>query len=286
MMLHVHQPRRGRPPKFSDAQIVKCMIYQVFYRIKSLRELEWRLRYDSHARTWIGLSEVPDHSTLSRRVTTIEKSSYELLFHEILHRLNPQTCITYWDSTPLRASRFDQEAQKGKGTRLGWYVGYKLHAIVSEDLLPLVWRVTPANIHDSQTGSMLGELTLFSVFRLLGDGAYDVRRLFERAAEYNIRLVTAVNVRNAQSLTSVRDPLRQQNIRYIKFGPGKKLLKKRAAIERLFAVLKMRYHLENPQMYGQRRYTRHVRWVLFTYLCDRLAEKQAGIQTVQAPWNR
>ncbi|WP_373285953.1 transposase, partial [Marinithermofilum abyssi] len=49
--------------------------------MKSLRELEWRLRYDSHARTWIGLSEVPDHSTLSRRVATIEKSSYELLFH-------------------------------------------------------------------------------------------------------------------------------------------------------------------------------------------------------------
>ena len=64
------------------------------------------------------------------------------------------------------------------------------------------------------------------------------------------------------------------------------MLKKRSAIERFFALLKVRYYPEDPQLYGKRRYIRHVRWVLFTYLCDRLVEKQAGVETDQAPWNR
>ncbi|NFO99279.1 hypothetical protein FDC62_14215, partial [Clostridium botulinum] len=36
----------------------------------------------------------------------------------------------------------------------------------------------------------------------------------------------------------------------------------------LFSILKGLYNLENPRLYGQKRYERHVKWVLLSYLID------------------
>lgn len=113
--------RRGRPIKFSDVQIVKCVIYQVFHRIRSYRELEWRLKQDHWAKRAIGIYEVPDYSTFCRRSKALEQSKCYQLFQEILLKLQPKTHICYLDSSALRASRYDRDAEKAKGTRLGWF---------------------------------------------------------------------------------------------------------------------------------------------------------------------
>jgi hypothetical protein len=284
--VETHQHHRGRPKKFSDAQILKCFVYQVFSRIRCFRELEWKLQQDHWVIRAIGLEQVPDHTTLFRRMRKIEENLYFCIYQEIIEQLEPQTRVCYWDSTALRSSRYDRDSEKGKGTRLGWYYGYKLHAIVSEDLLPLSWDVTPAGFYDNQVPYLMNHLNHYDVFFLLGDAAYDDKKLFEISEERNIHLVTEVNLRNSSSPENFKDFRRWRNWLYVDQGLGKKLLSKRSGIERLFATLKTIYGLEQPRLYGIYRYYRHILWVILVYLLCRLADKRNGFNTRKAPWNR
>jgi transposase len=279
-------PKRGRPKLYSDIQMLKCFVYQAFHRIHSFRELEWRLQHDPIARALIGLTSVPDYSTLCIRAQELESTLYDEIYQVALMVLQPKTRICFWDSTSLRASRFDSEARKGKGTRLGWYIGYKLHAILSEDRIPLAWDLTTANVYDNQLPHLLENVVQLDIFMILADAAYDDKRLFQDANELGMHLVTEVNPRRAKSLESIKNPYRQQNIRYVKSGLGKRMLRKRSAVERFFSTLKVQYHLENPRLFGHKRYRRHVMWVLFAYLCDRLVDKSTGTSSAKAPWNR
>ncbi|MBO8138240.1 MAG: transposase [Desulfotomaculum sp.] len=136
--------RRRRSQLFSDVQIMKCLVYQAFHRIVSFWELEWRLNFDPIAKALIGLEKTPDHTTLFLRAKQLESTIYESLYKIAVEFLHPDIRLCFWDSTSLRASRYDREAKRGKGTRLGWYVGYKLHAIISKDRIPLAWDVTTA----------------------------------------------------------------------------------------------------------------------------------------------
>jgi hypothetical protein len=89
------QGKRGRPAKFSNAQIVKCMVYQVFYLIRSYRELEWKLQKDHWAKRAMGLMEVPNYTTLCRRAKSLETNvCYELL-QDLLHELKPKNHVCY-----------------------------------------------------------------------------------------------------------------------------------------------------------------------------------------------
>jgi hypothetical protein len=85
--------KRGRPSVFSDLQILQCVVYQVFYQIIGFRELEWRLQLDPIARGLMGLTNVPDHSTIARRIGRLEETMYYRLFQAILSFLQPDTRI-------------------------------------------------------------------------------------------------------------------------------------------------------------------------------------------------
>ncbi|WP_278281539.1 hypothetical protein [Clostridium saccharobutylicum] len=63
------------------------------------------------------------------------------------------------DGTALRSSKYDSEAKSGKGTRLGYYKGYKLHCIaaVSAIIIPLFFDLTTANVYDNQVSDLLYE---------------------------------------------------------------------------------------------------------------------------------
>ncbi|MBA4496596.1 transposase, partial [Paenactinomyces guangxiensis] len=255
---------------------LKCLVYQVFYRIRSFRELEWKLTQDYWARRSIRLKAIPDHTTLCRRVKQMEESLYAKLYEEILTELKPKTRISFWNSTALRASRYDKDAEKRKATRLGWFFGYKLHAIVSEDLLPLVWDFTPAGFYDNQVPYLVDHLAGHNVFFLLADAAYDDKKLFSACNQIGVHLVTQVNMRNATSPSNFKEFCRRQNWLFVTRGLGKKLLPKRNGIEQLFATLKTVYGLEQPRFYGFYRYYRHVSWVILVYLFNRLVNKKLG----------
>ena len=190
------------------------------------------------------------------------------------------------DGTALRSSKYDSEAKSGKGTRLGYFKGYKLHCIatVSDTIIPLVFDLTTANVYDNQLSDLLYEAKIYNPFLILADAAYDSVEWFEIASDLKFNLLTDINMRKAKSIESFAVK-RYENALFMQSPIGLKLYKNRLKIEQLFSVLKGLYNLENPRLYGQARYERHIKWVLLAYLVDEFNKKQQGIKSRKYPWN-
>ncbi len=285
---YLHKKTKGRPRKYTDQQIVACLVYQVKNNIFSLRELEWKIKQDIHFQSIIGLEEVPDYSTLSIRLNELEKRAFYGLYNMVIFLINPSLRLCAIDSTALRSSRYDREARYGKGTRVGNYKGYKLHcaAAVDDYVVPLVFELTTANVYDNQLVELLYEVKIFNPFLTLADAAYDDENWFATAKSLDLHLLTDINMRRAESIESFTSQERYENAVHMESPIGQKHYKKRISIEQLFSILKGLYNLENPRLYGMRRYQRHIRWVLFTYLVDEAIKKQQGIFNRKYPWNR
>lgn len=280
------QNNKGRPRKYSDEQIVACMLYSVKNSIFSLRELEYRIKQDYVFQAIIQLNEVPDYSTFSLRAKILEKHIYYGVYAMFVELINPETRLCAIDGTALRSSKYDSEAKSGKGTRLGYYKGYKLHCItaVTDIIIPLSFDLTTANVYDNQLLDLLYEAKIYNPFLILADAAYDSAEWFEIASNLELNLLTDINMRKAKSIESFTDK-RYENALFLKSPIGLKLYKNRVKIEQLFSVLKGLYNLENPRLYGQSRYERHIKWVLLSYLVDEFNKKQQGIETRKYPWN-
>jgi hypothetical protein len=205
----------------------------------------------------------------------------------LIELINPESRICAIDGTALRSSKYDSEAKCGKGTRLGKYKGYKLHCIaaVTDIILPLSFSLTTANIYDNQVSELFYEVKTYNPFVILADAAYDDTTWFETAKKLSLNLLTDVNMRRAKSIESFTDELRYKNALLIESPIGKRLYKQRIKIEQLFSMLKGLYNLENPSLYGKKRYERHVKWVLLSYLIDEFNKKEQGIKSRKYPWN-
>ena len=277
---------KGRPRKYSDQQIVACMLYGVKNSIFSLRELEYRIKQDYTFKAIIQLTEVPDYSTFSLRAKALEQHLYYGVYAMLVELISPETRLCAIDGTALRSSKYDSEAKSGKGTRLGYFIGYKLHCIaaVTDIIIPLVFNVTTANVYDNQVSDLLYEAKIYNPFLILADAAYDSVKWLEIASDLKFNLLTDINMRKAKSLESFTDK-RYENALFIQSPIGLKLYKNRSKIEQLFSTLKGIYNLENPRLYGQARYERHIKWVLLAYLVDDFNKKQQGIKSRKYPWN-
>lgn len=204
----------------------------------------------------------------------------------LIESISPNTRIHAIDGTALRSSKFDGDAKKGKGTRLGFYTGYKLHciALVTDIIIPLVFDITTASIYDNQLSTLMYEGKIYNPFVILADAAYDDETWFMIAEKLDLNLLADVNMRNSKSIKSFGQ-YRYNNALFRESPIGLKVYKNRIKIEQLFSVLKGLYNLENPQLYGINRYTRHIKWVLMSYLIDELIKKKANIKTRKYLWN-
>ena len=277
---------KGRPRKYSDEQIVACMLYGVKNSIFSLRELEYEIKKDYVFRAIILMDQTPDYSTFSLRAKNLEEHIYYGIYAMFVELINPETRLCAIDATALRSSKYDSEAKSGKGTRLGYYKGYKLHCIVavSDIIIPLVFDLTPANVYDNQVSHLIYEAKIYNPFLILADAAYDSSEWFEIASKLELNLLTDINMRKAKSIDVFTDK-RYQNALFLQSPIGMNLYRNRLKIELLFSVLKGLYNLENPRLYGQARYERHIKWVLLAYLIDEFNKKQQGIKSRKYPWN-
>ena len=182
------------------------------------------------------------------------------------------------DETALRSSKYDSEVKSGKGTRLGYFKGYKLHCIaaVTDIIIPLVFDLTTANVYDNQLSHLLYEVKTYNPFLIIADAAYDSAEWFDIVSDLELNLLTDINMRKAKSIESFTGK-RYENAVFMKSPIGLKLYKNRLKIEQLFSVLKGLYNLENPRLYGQARYERHIKWVLLSYLIDDFNKKHTTL---------
>jgi len=279
----------GRPKKYSDLQILKSKLYMVMNNIYCLRELEWKLSNDAVSASIIGFNDIPDYSTFSIRFEKLEEAKFDQIYKKAISSLNPNTRVCSIDSTALRSSKYDSEAKNGTSTRLGKYKGYKLHLISSNDAIPLAFKFSTANIYDSTfeyCKPIMSFIKEYNPFILLGDAAYDSTKLFELADSLGYKLLTDINYRNTDSIHNFTDQCRVENGLYFNSTLGEKMYKNRLTIERLFGILKTRYNLESPRLYGFKRYKSHVIWTLVLYLIEKILDKEQGIKNNKYPWNR
>ena len=237
--LNNFEKKKGRPYKYSDEQILACTIYGVRNSIFSLRELEYKINRDPLFKYTIGIDKSPDYSTLSLRLNKIERFIYYGIYAMLIESINPDTRICAIDGTALRSSKFDGDARKGKGTRLGFYIGYKLHCIasVTDVIIPLIFDITTANVYDNQLFDLMYEAKIYNPFMILADAAYDDENWFKIAKDLDLNLLTDVNIRNSKSIESFSEN-RYNNALFRESTIGSKLYKNRLKIEQLFSVLK------------------------------------------------
>ena len=125
-------------------------------------------------------------------------------------RLGRCTGISFVDSTPLAVCHnarirdhrvFAGLAARGK-TSVGWFYGFKLHLIVTDQGELLAYRLTPGNIDDRRP---LPQMTRGLFGTLLGDKGYLSQRLFATLFAQGIRLFTTLKRRMRNRLLSLSE---------------------------------------------------------------------------------
>lgn len=125
--------------------------------------------------------------------------------------------VAFIDSTPLavchnrridRHRVFKDLAARGKNS-MGWFYGFKLHLIVSDQGELLAVQLTPGNVDDRRPVEALSQ-DLFG--KLFGDKGYISQALFETLFERGLELITSLrkNMKGQLMLFSDRLLLRKR----------------------------------------------------------------------------
>jgi hypothetical protein len=197
------QPKRVGNPSYGPLKAVHVV---VFARLKGLTNdtrLVEHLKKHKQTTSKIGLKTVPDRTTVGRwwkRYLTLLEEVFNRLA-DMLQLLTPTTLLVV-DSTPLEDT-FDLEARWGKSSR--GRLGFKLHASVNQQGLPLRATVTPANRYDSP---ILPELVwdLKAAF-LLADPGYGSKVNRKTAKTIGAKPVTAKNPRKRGKNKQTKKPM-------------------------------------------------------------------------------
>lgn len=111
-------------------------------------------------------------------------------------------------------------------------------ATVEDEVIPIAWWLTRANIYDSKVEKLLYEAKIFGPEVILANAGYDCAKWFEVADRLEIKFVAATNKKNSKDFSGVKNILRVKNMEFLRSEEGKRLYKQRTKIKRLFEKLK------------------------------------------------
>lgn len=174
--------KRGPKPRLSASEIMTIIIY---FHISRYRD--FKTYYTQHVMEHLR-SEFPDLVSYHRFVELMPMALLPLCLY--LHsRLGPVTGISFIDATPLpvchnrrieRHKVFAGLAARGK-TSMGWFFGFKLHLIVSDQGDLLAFYLTPGNVDDRKPVPKMAK-RLFG--KLFGDKGYISQPLTDQLFEH------------------------------------------------------------------------------------------------------
>lgn len=223
--------KRNRPSKISVAEVMTILI--LFHQ---LRYRQFKAFYNFHM---LGMMrrEFPNLPSYSRFIELIPRAIMPLCAY--LHSLMGEcTGISYVDSSKLevcdnrriyRHKVFDGMAQRGK-TSMGWFYGFKLHAIVNHQGELLAVKVTPGNVNDREPLKQGMADGLFG--KLFGDKGYISQKLKDKFAQ-----------RDLSFITTLRKNMKKQILNPV----DKALLKARSLVESVFDELKNLCQVEHSR---------------------------------------
>jgi len=258
----------------------------VYYRLTSLRSLERFLHQQPDIAVACGLpDDIPCYQTFRRRFQALEAPAWAAarqLIRKLARRRWLRWSLLVIDGSLLAAKGrpprpgkrprppTDPDASWGYSPSDGWVWGYRLHGIITADRItaPVAWRTTTATGHETrQVAPLLRQTPRWRGQRrgwLIGDGTYDSQRLVALAAHKRRRLVAAMYIRRwgKPAMSSAR----KARWRFVHSPAGKRLLRRRTAIERDWSQLKHVFLLDPRPVTRLARVQVYVSLVMVAYL--------------------
>jgi IS5 family transposase len=142
------EPKRRGNPGYGQLKALRVLVYSRFKGLENdTRVIEHLKKHKQSART-LGLDTIPDRTTVGRWWRRYLNLLGEIFvkISKMLQLVTPTTFLIV-DSTPL-VDLYDMEAAWGHNSR-GKFRGFKLHAAVNQEGLPLRAVVTSGNRYDS-----------------------------------------------------------------------------------------------------------------------------------------
>ncbi len=170
-------------------------------------------------------------------------------------RFGPCTGISFIDSTAIavcgnkriRRNRvFKGLAARGR-TSMGWFYGFKLHLVISEQGELLAVHLTPGNVDDRKPVLRLARRLIGKLF---GDKGYISADLFEALWEQGVQLITHIRRNMKNKLMPLVDKL---------------LLRKRSLIETVNDQLKNIAQIEHTRHRSPANFMVHLLAALISY---------------------
>lgn len=191
--------------------------------------------YYLYQRQWL-LSAFPELVSYSRFVYLMPTTLIPLCVY-LMGRRGEQTGISFVDATSIAVCHnrrihshkvFRKVAKRGK-TSTGWFYGFKLHLVISDQGELLAFQVTPANTDDR---APVPKLARGLTGKLFGDKGYISKKRFESLMEQGLQLITRVRKNMKNQLLPLEDKL---------------LLRQRALIETVNDQLKNISQIEHTR---------------------------------------
>lgn len=264
----------------------------VYFRLTSYRSLARFLLNHHEFAVACGCTQmVPSYRTLSRRLKTLDSvvwsCSYQIItlltkYHLIsFHITATDSSLCEAFGKPLQKKALqpslptDPDAAWGFSASRGFVWGYKLHVISSvlqegKTLIPLLWSITPANVHDSHLYIPLMEKiehvsqTLNRrIYYSLADKGYDQKKHYEWCEHHHLHFVNPVRRFTTQAISTVKE----WSLQFIQTEKGKQMSKRRSDIERFFSQLKDLFLIDPLPITGLQQVSSYLSIVCLSYLC-------------------
>lgn len=160
------RPRRGRPPRISDAEVICLAVAQVLLDCPNER------RFLRGARRRLGhlFPYIPGQSGSNKRLRLLAPQLLEAI--SVLVRLSPSACdrLRLLDSTPVPCAASRETVRRSQLAGLGgygycrshsrWFWGFRLYLLCAPDGLPVGFELAPANAPERLAAAELLERVL------------------------------------------------------------------------------------------------------------------------------
>lgn len=270
---------RNSPKTYTQPQLIACVLLG-FYLDLSYRDLEdWLLASNSVCQV-LGLSEVPDHSTLNRTMQRVQLHALEALHEQVLARVGVETVAVAIDGTGFRATRASQHYVSRCGRRMTDYP-QGFYAVSVEQRYILAWRYARGPSGSDapywaclrrRTRRFLKPINPHAHWLLLGDKGFDG----PTARPYDL-------IPPRQGQHPVRRPDRRQRLEFVRQARLEGIYGQRWQSETVMSVMK-RKSGDTLRSLSHRLQRREIAWKALAYnlhvfsppfplgLCNRAAE--------------
>jgi IS5 family transposase len=189
------EPKRRGNPGYGRLRALRVLVYARLKGLENDTRIIEHLKKHSDAAITLGLSKIPDRTTVGRwwrRYLSLLKETFEKI-SSMLQLVSPTTFLII-DSTPL-VDLYDMEAGWGHTSR-GKFRGFKLHTAVNQLGLPLRAVVTSGNRYDSPF--LPGLIEDLEADYVLADAGYDSKTNSKAVKAIDAEPVIAPNPRRGK----------------------------------------------------------------------------------------